>query len=196
MKKKKCLIILILTVLFISFNNIYAYGVQSFTPSPLRGQEKNNWCWVAVTQTLIETKGYWKTQGQLATCIFGYEKNAAATASQLATAAKWGTDYTLQYDVTNASLPFSGSLSVVSSINNGWAVASGLATSYGGHMVVLTGYDTSNSRVWLQDPQGNTNTFPAKGYETWTTYNSLITGNYTGTNFSYLQYYKWIQSVN
>lgn len=63
-------------------------------------------------------------------------------------------------------------------------------------MVVITGYDTSNSRVWLQDPQGLTNIFPAKGYETWTTYNSLVTSNYTDTNFSYLQYYKWIQSVN
>ena len=162
----------------------------------MRGQEKSNWCWAATAQTLVETKGYWRTQGELATHIFGYEKNAGATAAQLADSAEWATDYNLQYDVTNAALPFSGSFSVVSSINYGWAVAVGLGSNYGGHMVSITGYDTYDCTVWLQDPQGRTNTFPANGYETWTTYDSLVSGDYDHTSFTYLQSNRWIQSVN
>lgn len=194
LKNKILVIMLAACIMLCEYSTIYAS--QSFTPSPLRGQEKSNWCWAATAQTLVETKGYWKTQGELATYVFGYEKNDGVTAYQLADAAHWATDYTLQYDVTNAALPFNGSGSVVSSINYGWAVAVGLRAGYGGHMVVITGYDTYDDTVWLQDPQGKTNIFPASGYETWTTYDSLISGDYSQTNFTYLQNYSWSQSVN
>jgi hypothetical protein len=196
--KKSYLIISILTIVIISFSSIFAYATQSFTPSPLRGQEKSGWCWAAVTQTLLETKSYWKTQSQIATFIFGYPNNSGADIFQMQRAAQWGTGYNLQYDVTLAPLPFSGAKSVVSSINNGWAVAAQLGHPYiyYGHVMVITGYDTSNSRLWLQDPQGSTSTFPAKGVETWALYSAVTNGNYAGSKFSIWKGYKWETSLN
>ncbi len=196
--KKRFAIIMLITMIMSIFvvNETKAYAAQSFTPCPLRGQQKSNWCWAASTQMLLETKGYNRTQSAICTYIHGQVINRGGSANNVAAAARWGSNYSLDFDL-NGPLPFSGARSVVSSINNGWSIAVGCFNSDRtiGHTMVITGYDTNNSSVWLQDPQGTVNSFPAPGKETWCGYNALVSGNYSGTKFSYLNI-KWLTSVN
>lgn len=195
--KKRFAMIMVITMVMSIFvvNETKAYAAQSFTPCPLRGQQYSNWCWAASTQMLLETKGYNRTQSDICTYIHGLAVNKGGNIYNVASAARWGSNNSLTFDARTVPLPFSGAGSVVSSINNGWSVAAGCSNGRINHMMVITGYDTNNNCVWLQDPQGNVNSFPAPGKETWCTYNALVTGNYSGTQFSYLNQ-KWLDSVN
>jgi len=85
MKKRFAMIMLITMIMSIFVvNETKAYAEQSFTPCPLRGQEKSLWCWDASTQMLIETKGYNRTQSTICTYIHGLAVNKGGSANNVA----------------------------------------------------------------------------------------------------------------
>lgn len=198
MKKKLTIFILISMLISLQIGVSTTYAAQSFTPCPLRGQEKRNWCWAASTQMLLESKKYYKNQSQIVSYIYGSAVDRPASSQSVKQAAQWGSGGSLQFDVNYNALPFSGSGSVVSSINNGWSIAAGCipTSQYAtGHMMVITGYDTGNNNIWLQDPQGKSSWTPAQGYETWCNYSALVNGSLNQTQFYYLNH-KWVESIN
>jgi len=192
-RKTRIIVSSLLTVLAVNLTPVATYATQSFTNCPLRGQENSNWCWDACTQMLAETKGYFRSQSDICTHVYGKVDNNTASAAQVREATAWATGYSLQFDLTYSALPFDGSGSVVGSINNGWSINAGCAP---GHMMVITGYDTANNNVWLQDPQGTSTNWPARGFEQWCRYDSLISGDYRNSSFAYLWNFKWECSIN
>lgn len=186
MKKK---IVFLISVLFISgLLSLNCFAFTSFTNTPLRGQETNYWCWCASDQMLLQTQGRNFTQTQIAGGIY---RGATTQEShdRLAACAS-----NLQWDIHYNALSFD---QVKNTINLDWAIYCACFTTYGGHAMVITGYDQNPAgynNVWLQDPWG-TATNPHPGVEGWCNYVAPVLGNYANTVFVQWQNYVWRHTI-
>lgn len=135
---------------------LYIYG---------QAQQKSNWCWAATGNSVADYFGYDYTQNQFCDMAFGLSTSTTCPNDQ----ATLGNDQRAFSTIgINPGRYISGVISystLVGQISNNEPVMTRIGwTSGGGHMMVLTGYDTTNNQVqyynpWPSDPRFNVSTY-------------------------------------
>lgn len=187
MKKKFVFLISVLLISGLLSMNCFAF--TGFTNTPLRGQERDYWCWCASDQMLLQTQGRNFTQTQVSGGIYRGASSTMEAHDRLAACAS-----DIQWDVHYYAYSFD---QVKNTINLGWAIFCTCYKTNGGHAMVITGYDQNPAgyaNVWLQDPWGNA-TSPHTGVEGWCNYLAPVQGNYVNTVFAQWQNYVWSDTM-
>lgn len=88
--------------------------MTGFTKTPLRGQERDYWCWCAANQMLLETQGRYFSQTQIA----GGINRGTTLEEERARLVACASD--IQWDLHYSAFSFN---QVQRTINSGWAIA-------------------------------------------------------------------------
>ncbi|HWC22111.1 MAG TPA: papain-like cysteine protease family protein [Flexivirga sp.] len=144
-----------------------------------QAQEQSNWCWAATGNSVAAYFGYDYSQNQFCDMAFGYSTNVTCPNDQ----ATLGNDQQAFSTIgINPGRYISGTISystLVDQISNNEPVMTRIGwTSGGGHMMVLTGYDQSNSQVQYYDPWPSDSRFNVSTYD-WYRSNSQFTWTHT-----------------
>ncbi|MEV5002131.1 papain-like cysteine protease family protein [Nocardioides sp. LML1-1-1.1] len=119
-----------------------------------QAQQQDNWCWAATGNSVASYFGYGQySQNQFCNMAFGYSLNSSCPNDQ----ATLGNDQRAFRAIgISAGSYISNTISfstLTSEINANRPVMTRIGwSSGGGHMMVLTGYDTSGSTVEYYDP--------------------------------------------
>ena len=112
-------------------------------------QKKSNWCLAATAQMLGKYYNGSKTQAQISEYVMGNStNNSAATNTQVSKAIKYATgkNYILATPLTyNEIRSFIGDKSIPLGIRMVWS-------GVNGHILVMSGYNNTGSKVTLVDP--------------------------------------------
>ncbi|MFC6704991.1 papain-like cysteine protease family protein [Flexivirga alba] len=149
---------------------LYIYG---------QAQEQSNWCWAATGNSVAAYFGYDYSQNQFCDMAFGQSTDTTCPNTQ----ANLGNDQQAFSTIgINPGSYISGTVSystVVNQISNNEPIMTRIGwTSGGGHMMVLTGYDTSNNQVQYYDPWPSDSRFNVSTYN-WYRSNSQFTWTHT-----------------
>ncbi len=149
---------------------LYIYG---------QAQEQSNWCWAATGNSVAAYFGYNYSQNQFCDMAFGRSTYTNCPNTQ----ANLGNDQQAFSTIgINPGSYISGTVSystVVNQISNNEPIMTRIGwTSGGGHMMVLTGYDTSNNQVQYYDPWPSDSRFNVSTYS-WYRSNSQFTWTHT-----------------
>jgi len=130
-----------------------------------QAQQNSNWCWAATGNSIAAYYGYWYTQNQFCDMAFGQPLDWSCANSQ----ATLGNDQRAFSTIgispgwyISSTLSFSG---IVAEISNNRPVMTRIGwTSGGGHMMDITGYDSSDTTIeyydpWPSDPRFNYSTY-------------------------------------
>lgn len=112
-------------------------------------QKKSNWCWAATAQMLGKYYNSSKSQAKISEYVMGNStNNSGATNTQVSKAIKYATgkNYTLATPLTyNEIKSFIGNKSMPLGIRMVWSGVKG-------HILVMSGYNNTGSKVTLVDP--------------------------------------------
>lgn len=144
-----------------------------------QAQQQTNWCWAATGNSVAAYYGYDYSQNQFCDMAFGRSTSTTCPNSQ----ANLGNDQQAFSTIgINPGRYISGTISystLVGQISNNEPVMTRIGwTSGGGHMMVLTGYDTSNNQVQYYDPWPSDSRFNVSSYD-WYRSNSQFTWTHT-----------------
>lgn len=144
----KILCVFCIVCLFLTSNINPVFAARRVLNVTAYKQEKSNWCWAASDQMVIKyCKSSAPTQSQIVKFIFGSADNKPATIPQIRSAL---TNWNVRSSSTSGALSFT---QVQNNINSSCLIIVGLKGNESiGHMNVIRGYDTSNSKVLFADP--------------------------------------------
>lgn len=148
------------TLLFIGAGSLSANAAEVTTKANLWAQEKSQWCWVATSKTVVN---HYKSTFPSQCALYEWGKAVSSCTGNLP--GSFDTDVRralVGAGMSNYGAAVSGGIShshVKTEINNnrvvmvrwGWK-STGLST---GHMVVLSGYNTTNTNVQVVNPAGS-----------------------------------------
>lgn len=144
-----------------------------------QAQEQSNWCWAATGNSVADYFGYRYSQNSFCDMAFGRSTSTVCPNSQ----ATLGNDQQAFWTIgIDPGYYISGTVSystVVNEISNNQPIMTRIGwTSGGGHMMVLTGYDTSRSQVQYYDPWPSDSRFNTSTYD-WYRSNPQFTWTHT-----------------
>jgi len=144
-----------------------------------QAQEQTNWCWAATGDSVADYFGYNYSQNQFCDMAFGRSTDSTCPNTQ----ATLGNDQQAFSTIgINPGRYISGVISystLVDQISNNEPVMTRIGwTAGGGHMMVLTGYDTSHSQVQYYDPWPSDSRFNVSTYD-WYRSNPQFTWTHT-----------------
>lgn len=144
-----------------------------------QAQQQTNWCWAATGNSVAAYFGYNYSQNQFCDMAFGRSTNTTCPNTQ----ANLGNDQQAFSTIgINPGRYITGTISystLVGQLSNNEPVMTRIGwTSGGGHMMVLTGYDTSNNEVQYYDPWPTDSRFNVSTYD-WYRSNSQFSWTHT-----------------
>lgn len=139
---------------------------------PNKTQEKSNWCWNGTSVAILGNKGKTISQSSFSTAVKGNSSNNS-TASM--NEVKSGLSYYGHSSTKTGSL---SSSSIRSELSNSRPVIAGYSyKSGGGHMVAISGHDSSDDYIEVMDPGKGSKVYYSRSYfasnSSWTWAESL-----------------------
>lgn len=172
LKSKK----VIISTLFISLviPSVFALAASTLvaTTVPNTLQAKSYWCWNGSSVAVLANKGKTVTQAAFSTTVKGNStNNSTATSTEVKTGlSKYGYSSTLTTSLSTGT--------VRTELSNSRPIIAGyLYKSGGGHMVVISGHDSSTNYLQVMDPGSGSKVNYLSSYftsnSTWTWAESL-----------------------
>lgn len=174
-----------LALMLIGGGTLSANAAEVTTKANLWAQEKSQWCWVATSKTVVN---HYKNTFPSQCALYGWGKAVSGCSGNQPGSFTTDVQRALQgASMSNYGAAVNGQIShshVKTEINNnrvvmvrwGWK-STGLST---GHMVVLSGYNTTNTNVQTVNPAGS-------GSKLWKSYAWLSDdGSHQWTHTRYL----------
>lgn len=144
-----------------------------------QAQQQSNWCWAATGDSVADYFGHSYSQNQFCNMAFGRSANSTCPNDQATLGNDQRAFSTIGINPGRYITGTVGYSTVVDQISNNRPIMTRIGwTSGGGHMMVLTGYDTSTSQVQYYDPWPSDSRFNVSTYN-WYRSNSQFSWTHT-----------------